>query len=60
MVSVETCPCPKQKCVRHSKCVECTQYHAEKSKLPYCKRPKTSLFGFLKKKNNNNKKENLP
>jgi hypothetical protein len=27
---------------------ECTQ-HAEKGKLPFCKRPKTSLVGFLKK-----------
>jgi hypothetical protein len=46
----EDCPCPKKKCVRHGKCDECTRYHGAKGKLPYCKRPKRSLFGFLKKK----------
>jgi hypothetical protein len=32
------------------KCEECTQNHAAKGKLPYCKRPKRSLFRFLSKK----------
>jgi hypothetical protein len=44
------CTCPKKKCPRHAKCEECAQYHANKGKLPYCKRPKLSLFGLLKKK----------
>ena len=44
------CLCPKKKCERHGKCEECTQYHATKDKLPYCKRSKRYMFGFLKKK----------
>ena len=44
------CPCPKKKCERHGNCGECTQHHAKKGKMPYCKRHKGSMFGFLKKK----------
>jgi len=34
----EDCPCPKISCRRHGICEECTPHHAEKGKLPYCKR----------------------
>ena len=34
----EDCPCPKISCRRHGLCDECIPHHAEKGKLPYCKR----------------------
>jgi hypothetical protein len=46
----QDCPCPKKKCERHGKCEECTAHHAKKGKLPYCKRPEKSGFGFFEKK----------
>lgn len=36
------CPCRKTRCPRHGECTECYAYHAEKGKLPYCLRKKTS------------------
>jgi len=49
------CPCPKKRCERHGKCEECTQHHAAKGKLSYCKRTKASIFGFLKKNSKDKK-----
>lgn len=46
----EVCSCKKLKCVRHGKCDECIAYHKNKDQLPRCKRPKKSIFNFLKKK----------
>lgn len=45
----ENAPCPK-KVFENGKCVKCTDYPAPKGKVPYCKKPKTSLFGFPKNK----------
>lgn len=50
------CSCKKKTCIRHGKCSECIEYHRKSKRLPYCKRPKFSLFNKLfGSKNYNNK-----
>jgi hypothetical protein len=40
----EDCPCPKITCKRHTLCDECGAAHIPKGGLPFCKRPKLSLW----------------
>ncbi|MPN54124.1 hypothetical protein SDC9_201793 [bioreactor metagenome] len=34
----EDCDCPKKKCARHGNCKECTQFHQDGKRKPYCMR----------------------
>jgi|GEM_PF-1704108 len=43
------CPCPKITCKRHTLCDECEAVHGEKGGLPFCRRPKRSLWGRIRK-----------
>jgi hypothetical protein len=43
------CPCPKKTCKRFTLCDECEAAHVPKGGLPYCRRPKRSLWGRIQK-----------
>jgi hypothetical protein len=45
----EDCPCPKTTCKRHTLCDECEAVQIRKGGLPYCRRPKISLWGRIRK-----------
>jgi hypothetical protein len=45
----EDCPCPKVTCKRHTLCDECEAAHIPKGGLPFCKRPKVSLWERIQK-----------
>jgi hypothetical protein len=41
------CPCPKVVCKRHTLCDECEASNALKGEIPFCRRPKVSLWGKI-------------
>jgi hypothetical protein len=41
LVAQTGCPCTSKNCPRRGQCHECTAYHGDKGKLPYCFRAKT-------------------
>jgi hypothetical protein len=43
----EDCPCPNVTCRRHTLCDECEAAQALKEGLPFCRRPKRSLWGQI-------------
>jgi hypothetical protein len=43
----EDCPCPKTACKRHTLCDECEATRMARNKLPFCKRPKASLWNRI-------------
>ena len=45
----EDCPCPKTTCKRFTLCDECEASHIPKGGLPFCKRPRLSLWGKIRK-----------
>jgi len=45
----EDCPCPKVTCRRHTLCDECEAEQVRKGGLPFCRRPKQSLWETIKK-----------
>ncbi|MDD1690034.1 MAG: hypothetical protein LUQ66_05190 [Methanoregula sp.] len=45
----EDCPCPNTACSRHTLCDECEASRAETGGLPFCRRPKRSLWGRIRK-----------
>ena len=45
----EDCPCPKVSCKRHTFCDECEAAHIPNGGLPFCRRPKRSLWGKIRK-----------
>ncbi len=36
LVARSSCPCSKKNCPRRGQCHECTAYHGNRGKLPYC------------------------
>ena len=43
------CPCPKKTCERFTLCDECEAVHVAKGGLPFCRRPKRSFWGKIRK-----------
>jgi len=43
----EDCPCPKLTCKRHTLCNECEASNALKGEIPFCRRPKRTLWGKI-------------
>ena len=43
------CPCPNITCKRYTLCDECEDNRVAKGMLPFCKRPKISLWGKIRK-----------
>jgi len=43
------CPCPKKTCERYTLCDECEAVHVVKGGLPFCRRPKRSIWGKIRK-----------
>lgn len=43
------CPCPKKTCQRYTLCDECRAVHVQNGGLPFCERPKPSLWKKIKK-----------
>lgn len=45
----EDCPCPNLTCRYHKLCDECEAAQARKGGLPFCRRPKRSLWKRIKR-----------
>lgn len=45
----EDCPCPNLTCRYHKLCDECEAAQAKKGGLPFCRRPKRSLWKRIKR-----------
>jgi hypothetical protein len=45
----EDCPCPNVSCKHHTLCDECEAEQVLKGKLPFCRRPKHSLWRRIRK-----------
>jgi hypothetical protein len=43
------CPCPNVSCKHHTLCDECEAEQVLKGKLPFCRRPKRSLWRRIRK-----------
>ena len=41
------CPCPKVTCTRHTLCDECEASNILKGEIPFCRRPKRSLWARI-------------
>jgi hypothetical protein len=45
----DDCPCPKSTCRRHTLCDECEAFRLARRKVPFCRQPKVSFLGRIRK-----------